>query len=103
VRRLCRKIIGAPGITPAWGDATATTDAKWARRISSVHLPSRDGRPAERRKDGGRKQLVPSPYQGIGFEIQHAASEVASQRLGYTVITWSLKGGNFPSCFTQGR
>lgn len=101
MKRLGRKIIGAAAltlaITPAWGDATETTDP-WSAVdfVLSTCPPAMDDL-ANVEKMAAENNWFHLPTTAL--DSKYTTPHLRWRVNGYAVITWSFKGGNFASCF----
>jgi hypothetical protein len=100
MRKLIGTIVLTLAITPAWGDATETVDPKAAVEfVLSTCLPTMDDLAnVERMARENNWFQLPTTT----FDSKYTTPHLRWRANGYTVITWSFKGGNFPSCSTEG-
>jgi hypothetical protein len=101
MREIIAALAFAAIVTPAWGDATETTDPKAAVEfVLSTCLPAMD--------DVASVERLAQENKWFQLPTTALDSKVTSPHLGwrangYTVRTWSFKPGDFPSCFISLR
>jgi hypothetical protein len=90
-------VLTLAAITPAWGDVAEITDPKSAVDfVLSTCLPAMDNL-ANVEKMAAENNWFHLPT--VVFDSKYTTSHLRWRTNGYAVITWSFKGGNFPSCF----